>query len=433
MKRVFESRLLLYFAAFLGAITVTYLFFPGFMSKDSFEQFTEAQSFHFTDWHPPMMAFVWHFIDLIWPGQQGMLLFNNLLFWLGMAFILDSRSSRKELSLLFLFVIGFFPPVIALLSTIWKDVAMGSDLVLAVGLLSKASTVDECKTKRILLCMNFFVLLYAIGVRHNAITAVLPLCFWMSHITLKNAITSMKKKIVIGSLIFASLVLFNAIATKTLIDEPSYLPTQWFMAHDLTAISAMTGEKTVPKVFQNNKNMTYEDWISIYQPFRVEKIYNPKNPNRLKMTRNPQELKILFTAWLSALTRHPLLYLRHRIMLGAFQWGFAEEVWYPFQTGIQNNDMGISTELSSRTKITVMILYALRNSLLFRGWFYLLLLTATLFYILRYRKKNYAGIAVGASGIFYALSNFFFATAADFRLIWWTVIASLILVLLADE
>src|SRR5260370_15822462 len=74
-------------AALLGIALTIACFYPGYMSPDSVEQFAQARSGLFTDWHPPIMSLLWRLADKLLPGPFGMLLLDNLLFWPGMALI----------------------------------------------------------------------------------------------------------------------------------------------------------------------------------------------------------------------------------------------------------------------------------------------------------------------------------------------------------
>jgi hypothetical protein len=82
------------------------------------------------------MSFVWRLTDQIIPGPFGMLILNNVLFWSGIALI--AYHCLGKLAALAIIVLGLFPPVFGLLSTIWKDVAFGASMIFAFGLLLHA-------------------------------------------------------------------------------------------------------------------------------------------------------------------------------------------------------------------------------------------------------------------------------------------------------
>ncbi|MBA3357229.1 MAG: hypothetical protein H0U18_15075 [Pyrinomonadaceae bacterium] len=110
-------------------------FYPGYMSPDSLDQWNQGRTRTFWDYHPPLMSMVWGILDRFIPGPFGMLLLHNAIFWTGAA-VFWRHTRRKSILLgLGLSSFAFLPPVLALLSTIWKDVGLGASLFLASALL----------------------------------------------------------------------------------------------------------------------------------------------------------------------------------------------------------------------------------------------------------------------------------------------------------
>src|SRR4051812_39361093 len=70
--------------ALSGFWLVWWVYRPGFMSVDSVVQLGEARSGEFTDFHPPILALIWRYLDQLWPGPIGMLMLLDGLFWLGL-------------------------------------------------------------------------------------------------------------------------------------------------------------------------------------------------------------------------------------------------------------------------------------------------------------------------------------------------------------
>ena len=108
------------------------------------------------------------------PGPLGMLVLHNLLFWSGIGLLVHRTVRRPIEAFLAILTVGLLPPVLALLSTVWKDVGLGVSLVLAFALLLVA---DE---RRSLLgvVLALPLLFYATAVRYNGAAAVLPLALW---------------------------------------------------------------------------------------------------------------------------------------------------------------------------------------------------------------------------------------------------------------
>ena len=67
--------------------------FPGKMAPDSIAQYNQAISGEYSDWHPPVMAFVWSFLLRISDGPQLLLILHLFCYWLGFGVIVLSGVS----------------------------------------------------------------------------------------------------------------------------------------------------------------------------------------------------------------------------------------------------------------------------------------------------------------------------------------------------
>ena len=119
-----------------GLLTTVVVFAPGYMSPDSVDQLAQGRSGRYGDWHPPVMSWLWGRLDHAVPGPLGMLVFHNLLFWSGLGLWVALVAPRWNLIVkcLLLLVIGFFPPIFLLLSTILgrSRLALNRSAILAV-------------------------------------------------------------------------------------------------------------------------------------------------------------------------------------------------------------------------------------------------------------------------------------------------------------
>jgi hypothetical protein len=128
--------------------------------------------------------------------------------------------------------------------------------------------------------------------------------------------------------------------------------------------------------------------------------------------------------------RHPGIYLTQRMAIFKDQLGLGRKhVCLPYYPGIDPNQLGISVYASRLNHAVMRWLDLIKDSLLFRGWVYLLLLAALLVIAAfpPFRRHAVAVFALGSSGLLYALSYVFISTACDFRMYWWMVIVTLIL------
>ena len=165
------------FLCLLGFSVTLRMFFPGLMSSDSIDQFAQVLGFSFSDWHPPVMAFIWALINDWIPGPFGMLLLHSSMYW--MAFFLFSISLRpvdKSLSLIVI-ALGFTPFAIGTLGSIWKDVFHATLTMFAVSLAFYGAQ-NVSNRIRSLSIIAFILLVLAALVRFNALAALPPL-LWL--------------------------------------------------------------------------------------------------------------------------------------------------------------------------------------------------------------------------------------------------------------
>src|SRR5262245_15175137 len=99
-----------------------YIHWPGFMSFDSFIQFRQALAGVYTGWHPPVMSFVWHYSNKLIFGPGGMLIFHNLMFFIGLALWAKTLPVQHSTRALFIVALAASPAVFTQLGVIWKDV-----------------------------------------------------------------------------------------------------------------------------------------------------------------------------------------------------------------------------------------------------------------------------------------------------------------------
>ncbi|MDN6373922.1 MAG: hypothetical protein L0K12_13535, partial [Brevibacterium aurantiacum] len=154
------------------------LFFPGRANVDIGNQYLQAiGKAPVTDWHPPIMSTVWRGLINV-TGQAGSLLVLQVIIlavasWL-IGVLVHRNGAPRWVSLLGP-AIMMTPWVISQMMTLWKDTQMAVALLLAVILLIVARTVPK---GWILWIPAVVLLVYALGVRKNAVFAIVPIAIY---------------------------------------------------------------------------------------------------------------------------------------------------------------------------------------------------------------------------------------------------------------
>ena len=73
--------------ALLGAALICSAYWPGVMIDDARWQYQQALDNAYENWHPPLMAWVWHQLTFLASGPGPMLLLQLFLYWVGFALI----------------------------------------------------------------------------------------------------------------------------------------------------------------------------------------------------------------------------------------------------------------------------------------------------------------------------------------------------------
>jgi len=151
-------------------------------------------------------------------------------------------------------------------------------------------------------------------------------------------------------------------------------------------------------------------------------IYNPAWGAKAFLTTDRAEFLDLVRVWASAVAAHPGAYLRRRAdaLAASLQ---VRGVYYPFHTGIDPNDLGLTFVRRPVYERVTSWLYETRG-VFFRGWLFGCI--AILGVAAGVKLRRWSAVAVWASGLLYVAPYVVITTGSDFRYIWWLIVATLI-------
>lgn len=400
-----------------------YMFYPGLLNLDAVNQLSQARLFKFTDWHPPMMSFLWFLLNHIHDGVPVMLVFHNLVFWSAavlLAFWLLPRTNYSRI--LFLLFFGFFPTIVAQLGTVFKDTAMSVSLFLTCVLFLYA--------ERIIVKIKFFVvvaiavvfLFYGFAVRLNSAPAVVVLCIWLGTIVFKKRLF---KSVLFGLGLFVFLFISNQIITEKFLQPTKTYPIQQVQVHDLAAISLAKNNPIFPRYILEWKNFSFHKIRDKYTPMNVgDLIFGYKNI--INLTNDPTKLRELNTMWYRSIYKYPGAYLKHRASVFAYLFSGVLALWDDIcRLSLINFDHAPScvNNLYCRLVFDGPLIF------LFHGWVYVISSIIIAIVAIRFRKNfpDFNAIMyIVFSGLLYVAGYFFSAPSGEFRYIYWEVMASLL-------
>ena len=158
-----------------GGLSLSLIYWPGIITSDSEQQYAEALTGNFDDWHPPMMNWVWRGLGHIASGPAPMLVLQLLLYGAGIAGLAlwAWRRGRPGLAAA-LCATTMLPLPAALMGEVLKDSLMAGALTAAASL-ALLATADDGEGRRGLRIAAALLTVFAATLRFNAFPAGVPI------------------------------------------------------------------------------------------------------------------------------------------------------------------------------------------------------------------------------------------------------------------
>ena len=278
--------------------------YPGLMSPDSLDQYHQAKSGLYADWHPPIMAWIWSKLLWINDGPLPMMMLINLLYWSAVA-IIAIKLKRFWLSCIFL-VLSFSPPLINFIGLIWKDTLLFSFLFFISAVIFWLYNNYLNKFLSILLFLIITSLSFvAIMIRHNAASALIGILALAILVLFKN--TKPIIALLLGFAFTLSLFFAGQKVNSKLCNHISQHPEQQMMLYDLLGISQQARINLFPAYLKNKITLD-----------TIDRIYNHHDGGMYLIfamhlvTENDMQLEQIKTAWKDALIQYPRFALVHK-------------------------------------------------------------------------------------------------------------------------
>ena len=284
--------------------------FPGAMGNDARNQYAEAVSGHYTDWHPAVMAWLWSQLRHIADGPAPLWLLHLAAYWGGLALLGDGirRGGHPRIALLAVLA-GAFPPFFIMNGMVTKDVGMVAAWIAAVGLIFWF----RAQQRRIPWLCGVLIAactLYGTLVRANALFGLGPLLFYAlaSPRWLRNG------RLIVGALVIAVLAIPVTQQVNTLLFHPvSRDPVHSLFLFDLAGIAAQEQD---PGLLEPRATLTESELRNCYTPYWWDS-FSPWGPCGSLVHRPDADHatigKGLLSQWARTIAQHPIAYAEHRL------------------------------------------------------------------------------------------------------------------------
>ncbi len=283
---------------FIGFVASAALFWPGLLRPDSIWQMQQGISGVFNDFHPPMLGLVLG----LFKGPVPIFLVHLALYWGAVAIYANAQKPKAKWYLL----IAIFPPVFSYQLLVIKDIAFVNSYVFACAWLHFYS-MRGIRPSNLSFSCWLVVVFYGTASAYQAAIALPWLCLWLGKIYCPG---NAKKWIYCGVGVFIALISSVVIFNKT-IATPCY-SNQHLKLYDLSGISKQIDRPIFASYLVKNPNFDFKRIKNLYNTKRVDDLtFIQDTP--LPQAINDIQREELQSAWINAITEHPLAYLRHRL------------------------------------------------------------------------------------------------------------------------
>jgi len=401
----------------IGFLNALLTFYPGSMSVDSYNQFYQAVSGVYDDWHPPVMAWLWRHLLWIKEGPQPMLLLHLGLFWGGLYLIWRMLAEKKSWCRILVPMIGFMPPVIGMVGVIWKDIGLGSTILMTIGLWN--SLQDHFKLRAFLVSL---LLIYASWVRHNSIALTAPFIMaipWFPDFP--SDIKSRKSpryRLGLGVVLVLTVVVANKIFDYRILEAHRTFPITGLILNDISKIEEETQQEILPEIFKTKNYSKDKVHLAVNDRNTWRMIYPGDAPVRIPPgEKENSELKQL---WLSNIFLHFTPYMKYRwfhfqsLMRMGYGQCYANHFYMPEKFG-----GGLSYMKSWRNYLDEKTTQWAADTPLFSGWFYMVFALIGLgLSFWSGNKNNLLAQLCFVSVLSYPISYFLSSVSCDLRYVW---------------
>ena len=409
--------------AFFCLMVSIAVYYPGIFTPDSLEQFAQAQSGEFEDWHPPIMAALWRLLDYIHVGPEPLFLTHLVLFWTGLWALSDGLVRVGWKWGVLAPLLGLAPFVFNYVGLLWKDVALADAWVFAASLAFRRFAQRE-KLHVVEHVLIWAAFIYGALVRGNSIFAAVPLVLHVldTDIFSRRIWPQLAACLLVPALLLAGAATFNG---RVLQAEAQH-PEDSLFLFDLVGIS-----------HQIRGNLVPGSWTPA-QARRIPDCYGADKWDHLGMghcqfltqTLDDRELwgqPAISHAWLAAIARYPAQYAAHRLAFTnqMMRWLGPIPVRDPFMES-EMGDPRYEHHPGPIFRAYEAMCNALAKTPLFRPYFWLLLAAAALtlsWFAADSPQRRFAS-ALSASSFIYLATYVVFGVASDFRYAYWSIIAA---------
>lgn len=419
LKSEFKAVLPRILLASLGMILTLRAFFPGIVTSDALDQYHQATTFVFGDWHPPIMSFIWSIINDWISGPFGMLLLQCMLYWGALLLLSLAIPEQYKKTGLLVIILGFMPFAVGTLSHIWKDVLHAVIWLFAVGIICHINKGNNTSYKKLFIIAGLMLLIGSM-MRFNAIFGLVPLV-WLLFNKFKMQIW---KRVVLVLLVFpVCTILLNATFNYGFLNAAKSRVYQSLIIFDIGGISNFSHKDYFEESWSGEDSHKVTSTCYSSSAWDVYAWGECSFVLREIQDSGSWADGSLMAKWISAIYHEPGAYLKHRYE------NFTHLMWEPnlvLGDRTADNSIGFIYEKTGMFRALERTTAIFKDTIIFQPGFWLLMSFLLALYGL-FTKASFARdvfVALNVSSFLYLLAYFFVGVASDFRYAYWSILAT---------
>ena len=415
------------------------LLFPGFFTSDSLGQLAQARQGQYSDWHPPVMAWLWRQIEHLLPGKPGMLALQLMLLWTGIFLCASAITRNLAARCVLALALFFFPPVFGWAGAITKDSLMLGAALVGTGLVMRLADARR-RTQDTALWGAGLAFVAVCAFRHNGLFLLAGLALLAG--VLRYPQCGMRRAVATCLLLFFVPATLGQLLNRALIDTPSY-PLASLLSFDISGIAvAQSGDAAFSARYQDAASVALlrpghqlaelnrwhkpEDWLSLATKNPDEMQSEPPVP----AVWDAQRLQALKVLWRELVQRYPADYLGHRlnVSLSLLAWG---DRLVSDPACFRDRGDSAGAQIDDRNNLHKIlgwrVNWLVQETPLLKPWLYYVLAGLLLGAAVTFRPPRWqlaAGLCV--SGLLHETALFFLSPAAEYRYSAWMMVATLL-------
>jgi hypothetical protein len=397
-------------ALFAGNLAFWY---PGISGFDSEHQYMEAVSGHYSDWHPPIMAWVWSYLRLVKDGPAPMFFLQVFFYWLGLGIIaLTLHNLGHKKSAWGVIAVGILPNFVLMNVAIFKDVGLAVTFAASFAIIF-AFRVRDRKIPIAAVIVAGLLVFYGIMVRANGVFGGAPIIIYMIYPKIFGK--PLRFIAACGLIVLLALPAFDIFNHK-IIGAESSMPYRSLEMFDVTGIAHFSGDM---RVFEQG-GFTPAFIANCYTPWMWDTLAHRDHCAPIWDTHYQHQTDM----WLKAIMHHPLAYAEHRLAHFNSALGFIEPRHHNDERVRKAYKFDQPLRVAPFTQTEKILDYVEFNPLTAPVFAFVLgLVLLSMVYASKPSPLDKAVLCLLLSGMFYMLGYLVVGVASDYRYQFWPMLA----------